>query len=116
MQTDELKKENYEGKIKRVKNLFKKRSDGTYSKNLFLVSQCVGAASLAGFIIGGRIGARVGAVEHIENTTLAVYASTVHAQREYQGRVFFGVHTERFKVWMASCCIFRFIQFAVGKL
>lgn len=44
------------------------------------MSQCVGGGSIAGFLIGGRIGARVGAVEHIENTTLAVYQSSVHAQ------------------------------------
>ena len=55
-------------------------SAGLYNKNLFLVSQCVGGGSIAGFLIGGRIGARVGAVEHIENTTLAVYQSSVHAQ------------------------------------
>ena len=55
-------------------------SEGQYNQNLFLVSQCVCGGSLAGLLIGGRIGARIGAVEHIENTTLAVYQSSVHAQ------------------------------------
>lgn len=81
---------NYEEKLQRVRSLFQPNSEGLYNKNLFLVSQCIGGGSLAGFLIGGRIGARVGAVEHIENTTLAVYQSSVHAQREYQGRVSLG--------------------------
>ncbi|XP_066916410.1 complex I assembly factor TIMMDC1, mitochondrial-like [Clytia hemisphaerica] len=80
----------YEERKEKVKNLFKPDNEGHYNRNLFLVSQCVCGGSLAGFLIGGRIGARVGAVEHIENTTLSVYTSSVHAQREYHGRVFMG--------------------------
>lgn len=51
-----------------------------FNPRIYLVNQCVFAGSIAGFFIGGRIGARVGAVEHVETTKLAVYKSVTHAQ------------------------------------
>lgn len=75
----------------RVKNIFKiDPVSNEFNPKLLFINQCIFAGSIAGFFIGGRIGARVGGVEHIETTKLAVYQSVTHAQREYQARVFVG--------------------------
>lgn len=75
----------------RVANLFKRDSvTSDFNPRIYLVNQCVFAGSIAGFFIGGRIGARVGAVEHVETTKLAVYKSITHAQRQYQNKVVYG--------------------------
>ena len=52
---------------------------GLRHPKMLLVSNSILAGCTAGFFIGGKIGARVGAVEHIENTKLDVYRSVTHA-------------------------------------
>jgi len=75
----------------RIKRLFQKdRITGTHDPRLYFVSQCVGAGSIAGFVIGGRIGAHVAGMEHVESNQLTVYKSKTHAQRQYHANVSVG--------------------------
>ena len=75
----------------RVNKLFEKDPVTSLpDPKLLFVAKCIFAGSISGFLIGGRIGARIGAVEHIETTQIEIYQSTAHAQRQYHGKVFLG--------------------------
>ena len=80
MQTSPSDNEGDRTFINKLKRLFSKDPvTNLYEPKLYFVSQTIFGGSIAGFFIGGRIGARVGAVEHIETTKLAIYQSPTHA-------------------------------------
>jgi len=60
-----------------------------HPKLVFASSMCM-AGTIAGFMIGGRIGSRVAGREHIENSQLTVYIHKAAAERVYHGRVIMG--------------------------
>eukprot|EP00794_Sanderia_malayensis_P006068 gene6068-6770_t len=67
----------------RVKILYYSRDSDLYSN----APQAVGMGSITGFLIGGRIGARLSGTEHITGHQLTVYSSKIQAHREYHSAV-----------------------------
>ena len=95
MQDEVQDKKQVESSWSRVKNLFKSTNDDPaepfqLNPKFLLVKWCSLTGAITGLIIGGRIGAHVKTVEHIETASLQVYQSQHHAERHYQGKAVIG--------------------------
>ena len=60
-------------------------------RRFYFIMQWGFAGALSGLFIGGRVGARVGGIEHLEHTAVVshveVHRSETHAKRKYMDRV-----------------------------